>query len=223
MILKGDVYMEYKTKAQIIYEKLKDEINGGAYLPGDRIVISKIAKDNNISEIPVREAIRTLESENLVELVPNVGPIVSKIKKEDVIENFMIRGVLEGYAARLSIDYITKEMLDELEELIDKMDSYLREGNLLEYGKLNQLFHLTIYSCLPYKNLYKMIKNMWEEYERTRSVFMLSPERCKSSNEEHREILRLIKNKEYEKVENYLREHKIKSSHELIKHVNTKK
>lgn len=215
--------MQYKTKTQIIYEKLKDEINGGTYLPGDRIIISKIAKDNNISEIPVREAIRTLESENLVELVPNVGPIVSKIKEEDIIEHFMIRGLLEGHATRLSIDYISTEMLDELDELVDKMDRYLEEGNLIEYGKLNKYLHLSIYSCMPYKMLYKMIEEMWEEYERTRTVFMISPSRSKSSNNEHREILRLIRNKEYDNVEAYLRNHKVKSSYELVKYISTKR
>lgn len=215
--------MQYKTKTQIIYEKLKDEINGGIYLPGDRIVISEIAKDNNISEIPVREAIRTLESENLVELIPNVGPIVSKIKEEDIVEHFMIRALLEGYATRLSIDYINTGMLDELDELVNKMDSYIEEGDLIEYGKLNKHFHLSIYSCMPYKMLYKMIKDMWEEYERTRIVFMISPCRCKASNNEHREILRLIRNKEYDNVEAYLRNHKIKSSHELLKYVSNTK
>ena len=213
--------MEYKTKTQIIYEKLKDEINGGNYLPGDRIIISKIAKENNISEIPVREAIRTLESENLVELVPNVGPIVSKIKENEIVEQFMIRGLLEGYAARLSIDYITEETLDELEELIVKMDSYLVEGNLINYGKLNKHLHLSIYSCIPYKRLYKMIEDMWEEYERTRSVFMISPNRSKTSNAEHRVMLKMIRNKEYDNVEAYMRDHKIKSSCELVKYVSS--
>ena len=215
--------MQYKTKTQIIYEKLKDEINGGTYLPGDRIIISKIAKDNNISEIPVREAIRTLESENLVELVPNVGAIVSDIKEEDIIEHFMIRGLLEGHATRLSIDYISEEMLDELDGLVDKMDKYLDEGNLIEYGKLNKYLHLSIYSCMPYKLLYKMIQDMWEEYERTRSVFKVSPDRSKASNNEHREMLKMIRNKEYDNVEAYIRDHKVNSSYELVKYVSAKK
>ena len=65
--------MKYNSKVDLVYKAILDGVKKGDYLPGDRIVISRVAKENGCSEIPVREALRRLESEKIVELVPNKG------------------------------------------------------------------------------------------------------------------------------------------------------
>lgn len=212
----------YKSKVDIIYEKLKEDIITGMFKPGERIIISQIAKQNNISDIPVREAIRILESENLITVLPNVGPIVSEFKESDIMEHFMIRGILEGYAARLSIDYINNEKLAELELLIDRMRKTAEVSDFKEYGLLNQLFHCSIYETTPYATLYQMIIELWDRWERTRSVFVLAPQRISESIGEHEKILQLIKEKKHVELEDYIRNHKMQAATRLINYLRNK-
>ena len=92
----------YKSKVDLVYENLLSGIENGVYEPGKRLVISQLAKDNESSEIPVREAIRRLESEGYVEIQANKGPYVKAFDPEKAITIFQIKGVLEGCASRLA-------------------------------------------------------------------------------------------------------------------------
>jgi DNA-binding GntR family transcriptional regulator len=205
----------FHSKVDLIYEKIKDMINDGEYKPSERLVISKIAKDNNISYIPVREAIRMLESDGLVTVIPNVGPIVTELKQEDISEHFMIRGLLEGYATRLSIDSLTGQQLAELEDMIEKMKEAYKTNEMKVYSKLNKDFHQLIYSSIPQEGLLKMINELWDKWERTRSVFLLAPERSWESIVEHEKIVTCIKEKKYDEVEFLVREHRGRTAHWL--------
>ena len=82
--------MKYSTKVDIVYRAIRSGIERGEYLPGDRIVISRIAKANGCSEIPVREALRRLESEKVVELIPNKGAVVSSVNKSYLEQLFQV-------------------------------------------------------------------------------------------------------------------------------------
>ena len=208
---------KFKSKVDIIYEKLKEDIISGVYKPGERLVISFISKQNKISDIPVREAIRILESENLINSVPNVGPVVTELQIEDILESLMIRGILEGQAARLSIDYITKEKMLDLENILVKMNKAIQESDIKLYGELNILFHRSIYEKIPYPLLNKMIVDLRECQERTRTVFTLAPERIKESIGEHEKVLELIKGKKYDEIDAYMRNHRMATASRLKK------
>jgi DNA-binding GntR family transcriptional regulator len=198
----------FHTKVDLIYEKLKTMINDGEVKPNERLVISQIARENNISDIPVREAIRMLESDGLVKIIPNVGPIVTELRYEDIAEHFMIRGLLEGFATRLSIDLLTNQQLDELDDIIERMKDAYNHHDMKEYSKLNIEFHQLIYSSIKGTKLHNMINELWEKWERTRSVFVLAPERSRESIEEHEQIVAYIKEKKYDEVECLVREHR---------------
>lgn len=206
----------FKSKVDIVYEKLKEDILSGVYKPGDRIIISQIAKQNEISDIPVREAVRLLESGGFIEILPNVGPIVTELEEGEVLQYFMIKGVLEGFAARLSIDHLSLEDLDELENINKQMKKAYTMGDLKEYGVLNKQFHCNMYAVIPYTQIYKMIVEIWDKWERMRSVFVMAPVRAKESMEEHDKMLVLIKEKKYDELEHFVREHKMRTSDILL-------
>ncbi|TYP49802.1 GntR family transcriptional regulator [Thermosediminibacter litoriperuensis] len=209
----------YKSKVEIIYESLKKDIISGVYKPGDRIVISKVARENGVSEIPVREAIRMLETEDLVEIYPHIGPVVTEFKEADILETYLIRGVLEGFAARESIDYMTDEDIGELTKIIKHMKEALVSNNYVEYGILNRKFHNYITSINPHKRLYELINELWNKWERTRAVFVLSPERSGESLAEHEKIVELIKEKKYDELEMFVREHRRRAAESLIRSI----
>ena len=88
--------MKYNSKVDLVYKAILDGVKKGDYLPGDRIVISRVAKENGCSEIPVREALRRLESEKIVELVPNKGAVVTQVSKSFLEQLFVVKAILGG-------------------------------------------------------------------------------------------------------------------------------
>ena len=97
----------YQTKSEIVYHIILDRIISGEYKPGDKLIIRRIAKELNVSEIPIREAIKNLEAEGYVTHDANKSVLVWKCSRDEIDGVFHIKGVLEGYATRMSIDYLT--------------------------------------------------------------------------------------------------------------------
>lgn len=206
----------YKTKVDLVYEMLMGKIAHGDYQDGERLVISQISKENNVSDIPVREAIRRLESEGYVSVIANQGAVIRSFSQERITEIFQIKAVLEGYAARLSIDYLTPGDIDDLRALNDKLRKALQDGAEQEYSKLNMEFHLRMYRDMPYRELYGMIQELWKKYSITKTVFSMTPSRMQQSIDEHEEIIELIVHKKYDELERLMRIHKMRAGESLI-------
>lgn len=206
--------MEYKSKVDIVYDSLIESILGGKYSQGDRLVISHIAKAYEISEIPVREAIRRLESEGYVKIIANSGAVIDCLDKEKVASIFKIKGVLEGYATRVSIDYLTSKDIEELRKINEEMRNSNNDSHKI--SELNVSFHLKIYSVIPDKELYEMIANLWNKWKITKTVFNVSSVNITESVKEHEQIIQMIENKVYDKVEMFVRQHKLRAGANLI-------
>ena len=206
----------YKTKVDIVYEYLLDGIKNGKYEPGSRLVIGQISKECDVSDIPVREAIRRLESEGYVQVSANQGAIVYQFTPELIDDIMRIRAVLEGYATRLAADVLTKEDYAELHKINDELRKNLASGDLEQVAQLNVRFHMFIYQKLPQRELCSLIYSLWEKYQITRRIFQLDPERGNFSYEEHEKILSLMVEKKYDELEQYTRQHKLSAGKDLI-------
>lgn len=211
--------MQYKSKVDIIYESLMNDITSGVYQCGDRLVIHKIAKDNNISGIPVREAIRRLESEGYVTVHANQGATVNILTDSDVLEIFQLKGLLEGYAARLAIDYLTAEDYAKLRAINEEIRQRQENGNHEDCAELNIRFHTYMYNLLPQARLKEMIDELWKKWQITKTVFKHSPDRTMHSVQEHEEILRLMEQKKYDETEMCVRNHKYRAGYELAEYI----
>jgi DNA-binding GntR family transcriptional regulator len=207
--------LPFKTKNEAVYETLRHDIIDGKLKPGEKIVVSNLAKEFGFSEIPIREAIKKLESEGLLQLTPHVGTMVSKIDGKEVIEIYLIRTELESLAAKLATPHLNEADLDFLEKKIQEMEFATSQKNYEKMGALNKDFHLRIYRAAPYPYLFKLIVDLWEKVHRTRGVFALVPERAIASIEEHKKILAAIRNKQASLVARLVREQK-KSSMKAI-------
>lgn len=206
---------EYKTKAEIIYDRILEDIINGTYKHGDKLIISRLAAKYHVSETPVRDAILRMESKGFAKITANQSAIVSSLDGETLIGIFQIKGVLEGFATRLSIDYITPRRLKELRAINEQIRQAALTGESKQISELNMRFHLAIYECLPQKELYNMIYDLWEKWAITKSVFTTAPGHSDDSVAEHEEILRLIEAQDGEKVEMLVREHKFKAGYAM--------
>ena len=207
---------EYLTKAEIVYNIILDKILTGVYKPGEKLVIRQISAELGVSDTPIREVFKRLESEHYVEYSANKSVTVSRMEPSEIEDFFCIKGVLEGYATRLSIDTLTEDDIKDISKINDEMRTSVTSGSLENVPLLNKKFHMRIYQKMPNKQLLGMIEDIWNKWSVTKRVFSTSPERSLHSVEEHEEIIRLIENKEYANVENYVREHKIRAGREMV-------
>lgn len=208
---------EYKSKVDIVYDYLLSCIVDQKIQYGDRIIIRNVATTCGVSEIPVREALRRLESEGYLEISANAGARFIGTNPQSILGYFEIKSVLEGYAARKSIDFLTENDIKELYSLIDQQKAAHRDNNARLFSKLNIAFHQKIYSALPNKELTDLIATLWKKWQITTSVFSMAPRRMEESCREHEQILSLIQEKKYEETELFVRQHKQNSAKDMVK------
>jgi DNA-binding GntR family transcriptional regulator len=203
--------MKKVNKTQHAYNVIKARILDGTYAPGQRIILDQIAKEVGSSTIPVREAIRQLEADQLIEYRPNSGAIVQVIDETAYKETLQILAVLEGYATMLSVPHITSETIDELRRLNQEMKDCLANYELENLGTLNRQFHFTIFNLCPNKSLTAEIRQTWDRMDTVRrSGFTIFPQRAVYSVQEHDHLIELIaKQAPAENIETFARTHKL--------------
>lgn len=187
---------QFRTKSEIIYQELKRGILSGRYKPQQRIITSEIAKEFGASESPVREAIKQLESDRLIENTPYVGAVVTNFDMEDIEEIYEVRTALEGLAAKIAAQNIEQKDIELLEQQIADMEKALYEEQYDALGALNKEFHRCIYAACGNKYLYRAIFELWDLASRTPGVFALVPKRGHESLLEHKEILTALRGRD---------------------------
>lgn len=199
------------SKTQYAYEYISRKILDGIYGPGQRIIIDQIAKELGTSTIPIREAIRNLESDGLIQYKPYSGAIVSAINETEYIEILSVISVLEGYAAALSARKLTSRDFVELQQLNTQMYEALQDFQLDLFNQLNRKFHSIIYEKCENDFLLEEIRQTQQRLDRIRrSIFTLVPGRTRQSIEEHNTIIHLLKEKApLLQIEEEIRQHRI--------------
>ncbi|SFL47213.1 GntR family transcriptional regulator [Salibacterium qingdaonense] len=199
------------NKTKYAYTVIKDRILDGTYAPGQRIILDQIAKEIGSSHIPVREAIRRLEADNLIEYRPNAGALVLSIDEKVYKQTLEMLAVLEGYATKLSIGHMNDEHIEEIKAINEDMKECLQRYDLNRFSELNKSFHFAIYSHCPNQLLVEDIRASWEKLDTVRSAgFAYFPMRAPYSVEEHDQLIDLIEDPPTnDAVEAFARQHKL--------------
>lgn len=171
-----------------IYRHLRERILGGGLQPGERLVLRRLGDAYGVSEIPVREAVRMLERDGLVEVVPNAGARVASLSEDEVEEVFFLRAHLEGLAAECAVPHLDPSALAALGRGLRAMREAVAASDALRYGALNRAFHQDLYAACPYRRLYDLIFGIWDGGAKFRLVFQLRPARMRASLAEHERI-----------------------------------
>jgi DNA-binding GntR family transcriptional regulator len=206
-----------KLITEDIYTSIRDQILSYSLLPGEKINIDQMARDLNVSNIPIREALSRLASEGLVHVIPYKGVAVAEVSLQDLDELYELRIELEGYATRKATQLIPEAEINwldqEMKQSFISIDHY--EGNLETVMKMNELLHGTILRYTHNENLSKLIKLYLQRIERY-LVFAhrdLDIETVKKEWHEHQEILNYLKERNNQMAEKAMRIH-ISNSHQ---------
>lgn len=125
----------------LLTKALRDAIMAGKYQPGERLVEGRLAEDFGVSRIPVREALRALSSEGLVELEPRKGASVATLSHESASEMVEVRATLEGMNARLAARHRNPELLEQIQAVLEEGNRAAAEGEHEKLAALNAKYH----------------------------------------------------------------------------------
>jgi DNA-binding GntR family transcriptional regulator len=177
--------LPFRTKADIVYDELRERIVSGQLRPGDRVPISRVARELGVSDIPAREGVKRLEADGLLEFATHKGAVVPRMGRHEIEELFAIRAELEALAVRRAAAEITPEQLAELRRILDAMAEAEARGDVTEYGRLNREFHLGAYAAQSFARLQTMIGALWDSTDWCRRIFSTDTESLRASSAEH--------------------------------------
>ena len=190
-----------------VYEELRQNILLGKYQDGEALTELGVAKELKVSRTPVREALRQLELEELVEIRPNRGAVVKGITIEDIRDIYEIRIMIESMAAARAALEAAPEDLDMLEETLDLTQFYLERENYEKLLSMDGRFHQQLYDICQSRMRRRILKDLHNYVGRSRGASLKTEGRAIESLHEHRLILEAMKNHDAEAAKARMAEH----------------
>ncbi len=200
-----------------VFRRLREDILSGVYKEHDELREITIGEELGVSRTPVREALRQLELEGLVSIIPNKGAYVTGISSKDVQDIYKIRSMLEGLCARWATRYITKEQIGELEEAILLAEFHLQKTGdrdvaekAQQVSELDGKFHQVLYHASNSRILEHVLSDFHKYVKMARTMSVEESSRAEKSIEEHRAILDAIRSRDEDLAERLANEHVMK-------------
>ena len=193
-----------------VFQKIREDILNGKYKENDELRENTIGKELGVSRTPVREALRQLELEGLVTIIPNRGAYVTGISHKDIWDIYVIRSMLEGLCARWAAKNITDAQLDELEETILLSEFQMKKESGFsaeQVAALDGRFHSILYEASGSRILDHVLTDFHNYVQTARRSSVVSEDRARKSIREHRQILRAVKDRDEEMAEQLANEH----------------
>ena len=206
----------YKPLREIVSDALRQAIRDGLLPPGERLMEIPLAEELGVSRTPIREAIRILEQEGLVVMIPRRGTYVADMSLKDVTEVFELRSILEELAAELAAERITNEEIEALEQHLVEIGNYMNENNLDKVVQADILFHEILYKASRNDRLVEMINNLREQTLRFRTLSMSQTGRLAKTWDEHRQLVEAISDRDVERARQIARIHMEESEKTLL-------
>ena len=170
-------------------EHLRHAISSGALKPGDQVRQESLAAELSLSIVPVREALKVLQTEGQLTYRPNKGFVVSKLSREELEEAYRIRGLLEDEAVRVGVPLLTTEDLELLAQLIEEMDRAIATSDVRALSQANRQFHFVFFEAAAMPRLANFIRILWDTTEPYRAMYFNESDHRRKVNEEHQAIL----------------------------------
>lgn len=197
----------YQPLGKVVYNTLREAILQQVLKPGERLMEQELAEEMGVSRTPVREALRKLEQEGYIVLVPRKGAYVAGLSIKDFCNVFEMRGALEALAAGLAAARATPEEIEEMERNLVLEAAHYESSDLVKTIDVDTRFHELIYQAAKNKRLQNMLKELRDQVQRIRTKSLTAPGRLKFALAEHRKIVEAIAAHNVEAAKQAAREH----------------
>lgn len=200
--------IEHKTVslADQVFEHLENDILSGKYQRGEILTESRLCSELGVSRTPIREALRRLDQEHLIE-ESGKGSVVIGITEKDLKDIFLIREQLECLVAALAAENRTEEQLAKLKEALELQEFYLQKADAEHIRYMDNKFHNTIYKISGSMTFFDILMPLHKKVQKYRMVAVQHKSRAAASVKEHRKIFEAIADKNSELASMYAKEH----------------
>jgi DNA-binding GntR family transcriptional regulator len=197
------------TVAQRIYEVLRDRVLSGQLLPGARLVEADLTAEFQASRVTIREALRRLVADDLLELLPHRGIRVRLLSPRDIEELYLVRAPIEGLAARLAanIAHADPAKLDDLRKCCNEGDQAIADGDARHYMEANSRFHNALFAASGNATLKKVATHLNAQMVSFQAVRNMNLHRMRESHEGHWAVLHAIEAHDGDRAEEFMRQH----------------
>ena len=197
----------YRPLRELVLDAIRGAIMNGTLQPRERLMEIQMAEELGVSRTPIREALRKLELEGFIVMVPRKGAYVSDLSFKDIADVFEIRAALEGLAAGLAAERITEEELERMERLLVEKQEAITQDDIGKLVEVDTKFHELMYQASRNVRLGSIISNLREQIQRFRLTSLSYPGRNKLSLEEHKKIVEAIQARDYQLSRQLATEH----------------
>ena len=184
----------------VVFNTLRQAILRGDLQPGERLLEIHLADKLGVSRTPIREAIRKLELEGLVLMIPRKGAVVAEITEKSLRDVLEVRRALEELAMKLACERISDEEIEELKVAAGEFENALKTGDVTVYAEADVKFHDIIYRTTDYQRLIQLLYNLREQMYRYRVEYLKRDDSHDTLLEEHQHIIEALERKDLEEA-----------------------
>lgn len=197
--------IEKKQMQDLVYEQIKNGILDGDFVPGQKLNQDELANEMGISRMPVRDALKRLTNDGLIENSARKGFLVKRFTRETLADVLYIRSILESEAILLAEKTLTKDDINNLNEIQRQSEVETKNGNLIKVRELNRMFHFALYGSIPSKLLLEHIERLWDRFPNYAMYTKLN--NAKNSLSTHQKIINCVADSKFKEAAAEMRLH----------------
>lgn len=213
---------EYLPLRDVVFHTLRQAILKGELKPGERLMEIQLAKKLGVSRTPIREAIRKLELEGLVLMIPRKGAEVAEITEKNLRDVLEVREALEKLAVQLACDQITKAGVRKLREAAEAFEEALTGSNVTEIAEADEHFHDLISLATGNQKLIQILNNLREQMYRYRIEYLKDEAVFPQLLQEHESLIRAIEERRKEQAVEIVCRHIVNQAETISGTIRTK-
>ncbi len=198
---------EYLPLRDVVFNTLRQAILKGELAPGERLMEIQLAERLGVSRTPIREAIRKLELEGLVVMIPRKGAEVAKITEKDLKDVLEVRCSLEELAISLACEKIGEDQVKELKETLIDFENAMSSKDVTNLAEIDVKFHDIIYSSTGNQRLIQILNNLREQMYRYRVEYLKDSQSHAKLLKEHKDIVSSLIKRDQEAATRDIKEH----------------
>ena len=214
---------EYLPLRDVVFNTLRQAILKGELAPGERLMEIQLAEKLGVSRTPIREAIRKLELEGLVLMIPRKGAEVAKISEKSLRDVLEVRRSLEELAIELACQRMTDEEIDQLEQRQNAVKNAIHKGNAMNIAETDEAFHDVIYLGTGNDKLVQILNNLREQMYRYRIEYLKDSAVRRQLAKEHKAICEALRTHDRESALRYVYVHIDNQQKAIIRSLNEEK
>lgn len=206
-----------KSLREVVVSSLREAIVTGHFNPGDHLKERELSETMGISTTPIKEAFRILGHEGLVITIPRRGTFVSEMAETNIHEVLLLKGVIEGFSAKLAALKITEEQLVKLEQQVNLMETLLEQNQIDQLVEENTKFHEMIREASASPMVSRILANISSFDTAFRKRALKQKSEVDGGFVEHREIFEAIKSRDGDLAEKVMKQHIMRTVTDVLK------